>query len=122
MPDPDVSLVGLADRLVGSLVSASPSWPDDVPRAESVALEPLVVEGARAHAAGVVAAVAALPVAAVSAYDATFEARGAEVRLALSVVVDPTTGVVTVCRLALTSDEWPTAARTDLTDAREATL
>jgi hypothetical protein len=40
--------------------------------------------------------------------------RGPESRAALTIALDPQTGLVTACRLAVSGDEWPTALRTDL--------
>ena len=72
------------------------------------------------RAAGAVGALEPLPVVAASAYDATFEARGAEARSALTVALDG--GVVTSCRLVVSGDEWPTESRTELTERIEETL
>lgn len=122
VPDPDPSLVAVAERLVASLLVAEPAWPSGLPRAASVGLDPLLVEARRAVAAGAAGGIGARPTAATSAYDATFEVRGAEARAALTVAVDPASGEVTTCRLSVSGDEWPTAARTELSDRVEETL
>lgn len=120
VPDPDAALVAVATQLADALLSTGAAWPAAVPRAAAVDVDPLLVEARRAVAAGAVGALDPRPVSAVSAYDATFEVRGAESRAALTVALDG--GEVTACRIAVSSDEWPTAARTELSDQVERTL
>ncbi|MFN8157308.1 MAG: serine hydrolase domain-containing protein [Candidatus Nanopelagicales bacterium] len=120
VPDPDPALVAVAERIAAALLVADPSWPGDVEVAPAVDVEAVLVEARRAWAAGAVGALEPLPVAATSAYDATFEARGAEARSALTVALDG--GVVTSCRLVVSGDEWPTESRTELTERIEETL
>ena len=127
VPDPAEPLVAAARRIASSLLAstslaAEPSWPDGIAVASSVDRAALVVEARRAVAVGAVGDLDPLPVSASSAYEATFEVRGAEARAALTVAVDAATGEVTSCRLAVSGDEWPTAARTELTDAIEHTI
>ncbi|HET7900379.1 MAG TPA: hypothetical protein VFL59_04275, partial [Candidatus Nanopelagicales bacterium] len=119
VPDPDAALVSAADRIAGSLLAPEPVWPYDIARAPSVALEPLLVEAQRAVAVGAVGSLDQRPTAASSAYDATFEVRGAEARSALSVAIDASSGEVTSCRLVVSGDEWPTSTRTDPVDVVE---
>ncbi len=121
VPDPAGVVVDAARRIASSLLSATPAWPADV-AADGVDHDALLVEARRALAVGAVGELDPLPTSAVSPYDATFEVRGAEARAALTVVVDEATGRVSSCRLAVSSDEWPTASRTELSDAVEGTL
>ncbi len=121
VPSPADALVDATRRIAASLLSPAPAWPADV-AAEGVDQDALLKEARRALAVGAIGDLDPLPTSAASAYDATFEVRGAEARSALTVVVDQATGQVRSCRLAVSSDEWPTASRTELSDAVEGTL
>lgn len=109
--DPHPSLRAAASAIAAALLDGEPAWPAWVPVSDDVDLDALLAEAARCRAAGVAAELGARPTSAPTAYDATFEALGPEVRAALTVALDDD-GAVTACRIVLTGDEWPTGVRT----------
>jgi len=108
--DPAPAARAAAESVVAALWAEQP-WPHAVGRDVGLDVAALEADVARARAAGVPAVLDAWPVAAVSAYDVTFELRGADMRAQLHLVVDEASGAVTACSLAVVGDLWPTAVR-----------
>jgi CubicO group peptidase (beta-lactamase class C family) len=109
--DPDASVRRAADELVRSLWAGS-GWPTSLARSADVDVDSLEHDVARARAAGVPAALPALPSTAPTAHDATFELRGPDMRAALRVALDHIS-TVSACTLTIVADDWPTSVRVE---------